>query len=145
MSHSYSKIWLHSIFATKERLPLILERFESAIYQHLKEQLVEMSCPVRVINGMPDHVHSLYLQNPKISVIDVLKQMKGNTSFWINHQDIIDQKFGWQTGYAVYSVSESQLDKVAQYIANQKIHHAKKSFEEEFRDLAILHGLTEDH
>ncbi len=101
-----------------------------------------MSCPVRIINGMPDHVHSLYLQNPRMSVIDVLKQMKGNTSFWVNGQNLIPQKFAWQTGYAIYSVSESQLEKVAQYIANQKIHHAKKSFADEFRDLAILHGLN---
>ena len=110
----------------------------------MREQLVEIGCSVRTINGMPEHVHLLFQQNPKIAVADILKQIKGNTSHWINLEDLIPEKFAWQTGYAAYSVSASQLEKVALYIDNQKAHHAKKLFIEEFEDLVLLHGLKMD-
>lgn len=107
----------------------------------MQEQLVEMSCPVRIINGMPEHVHLLYLQNPKIAVADILKQVKGNTSYWVNDQDLIIEKFRWQTGHATYSVSDSQVEKVFQYIADQKAHHAKKSFIDEYEEFILQYGL----
>ena len=88
-------------------------------------QYVESGCPVRIINGMPDHVHSLFLLNPQKAITDIFKQVKGSTSHWINEQNLIKEKFSWQTGYAAYSVSESVLEKVFQYIANQKQHHQK--------------------
>ena len=142
MPHSYNRIWIHAISATKNRYPLIDPAVETEIYQHMKEQLVETGCPVRIINGMPDHIHLLFLLNPKLAVIDITQKVKGNTSHWINQIDLIEEKFAWQTGYAAYSVSDSQVEKVYQYILNQKQHHAKKSFPTEFNELAISHGLT---
>jgi putative transposase len=142
MPHSYNKIWIHAIFATKEREPLIGFDIEQIIYEHLKEQLIEIGCPVRIINGMPEHVHLLFLLNPQKAVTDVLKQVKGNTSHWVNEQDIIKDKFAWQTGYAAYSVSESQLEKVYNYILNQKQHHKKKTFLEEYDEFIRLHGFV---
>jgi REP element-mobilizing transposase RayT len=76
--------------------------------------------PVRIINGMPDHVHCLLLLNPNKAVTEIIKQVKGSCSHEINKQNIIKEKFAWQTGYAAYSVSESVLEKVFQYIKNQK-------------------------
>ncbi len=141
MSHSYNKIWIHAVYATKFRAPLIHRTIEKMVYNHKREQLLEMGCPVRIINGMPDHVHLLFLQNPKMPITDILKQVKGNTSHWINEENITDEKFAWQTGYAAFSVSESQLEKVYRYILNQKQHHAAKSFAKEYRDFVLLHGL----
>jgi putative transposase len=141
MSHSYNKIWIHAVYATKLRAPLIHNKVENKIYDHKKAQLIEMGCPVRIINGMPDHVHLLFLQNPKMAITDILKQVKGNTSHWINEQNIIAEKFAWQTGYAAYSLSESQLEKVYKYILNQKQHHIEKTFSQEYRDFILLHGL----
>ena len=112
MPHSYNRIWIHAISATKNRYPLIDPAVETEIYQHMKEQLVEAGCPVRIINGMPDHVHLLFLLNPKLAVIDITQKVKGNTSHWINQIDLIEEKFAWQTGYAAYSVSDSQVEKV---------------------------------
>jgi putative transposase len=142
MPHSYNKIWIHAIFATKEREPLIRLETEQIIYEHIKEQLIELGCLVRIINGMPEHVHLLFLLNPQKAITDILKQVKGNTSHWINEQDLIKEKFAWQTGYAAYSVSESQLEKVYNYILNQKQHHKKKSFTQEFEDFIKLHGFS---
>ncbi len=141
MPHSFNKIWLHTIWATKERKPLILPKIESSVYDFMRNQLKEIGCPVRIINGMPDHIHCLFLLNPRKSVSEVIKQVKGSTSHYINAEGLISEKFTWQTGYAAYSVSESQLEKVFQYIKSQKQHHSKKSFQEEYEAFLKLNGL----
>ena len=144
MSHSYNKIWIHAIYSTKNRFPLINLAVEKQIHEHMREQLIENGCPVRIINGMPDHVHLLFLQNPKMAITDIIKQVKGNTSHWINEQNLIQDKFAWQTGYAAYSVSESQLEKGFQYIKNQKEHHLKKTFTQEYDEFISAHGLIKE-
>jgi putative transposase len=141
MSHSFNKIWLHVIFSTKDWHPMIKANIEDKIYGHIQEQLIGCGCFVKIINGMPDHIHLLYLQNPKMSITDTLKQVKGNTGHWINEQNITSDKFAWQVGYAAYSVSESQVEKVYQYIANQKQHHIRKAFQQEYEEFISSHGL----
>ena len=81
---------------------------------------------------MPDHIHCLFMLNPKKSITEVIKQIKGSSSRYINQNNLINDNFAWQVGYAAYSVSESVVDKVFQYIQNQKQHHAKKTFQEEY-------------
>jgi putative transposase len=132
VSHSLSHIWVHAVSGTKDRRPLIDVHVEQKIYRHLEEQLVEMDCRVKIINGMPDHVHLLFRQNPRIGIEEIMKQIKGNTSYWINHNDILREKFGWQTGYGAFSVSESQLRRVSDYIFNQKNHHRRMTFDTEY-------------
>ena len=141
MSHSFNKIWIHAIWSTKERYPLIISPTEKKVYDLMHNEFIDAGCPVRIINGMPDHVHSLFLLNPNKAVADVIKQVKGSCSHEINKQNIIKEKFAWQTGYAAYSVSESVLDKVFQYIKNQKQHHKKINFQKEYEDFIRLHGL----
>jgi len=144
MPHSFNKIWIHAIWATKERSPLIHASVESEIFRYMSSQFIEIGCPVRIINGMPEHVHCLFLMNPKIALIDIIKQVKGSTSHRINKTDLIQEKFSWQTGYAAYSVSESALEKVYQYIANQKQHHLKKAFLNEYDGFIKVHGLQNE-
>ena len=138
MPHSYNKIWIHAIWATKNRIPLIAAPIEKQVFNFMRRQFEESGCPVRIINGMPDHVHCLFLLNPQKSISEVIKQVKGSTSHFINEQDLIKEKFAWQTGYASYSVSESVLKKVFQYIEQQKQHHAKKSFQQEYDEFIKL-------
>jgi putative transposase len=144
MSHSFNKIWLHVIFGTKNRLPFISSNVEEQIHEHMRQQLIEDGCRVKIINGMPDHVHLLFLQNPKMAIMDIVRLVKGNTSHWINQEDLIIDKFAWQTGYAGYSVSESQLKRVYDYIKNQKSHHSNKTFEEEYNEFISAHGLIKN-
>jgi putative transposase len=132
MPHSFNRIWIHAIWSTKGRLPLIEPKTEKTIHKFIAEQLREQGCPVRVINGMPDHVHCLFLLSPQKSIAEVIKQIKGSCSHYVNHHNLIADKFAWQTGYAAYSVSESVVDKVFQYIENQKQHHIKKTFQKEY-------------
>jgi REP element-mobilizing transposase RayT len=131
MPHSLNKIWIHAIWATKERKPLIHKSLEQQVYQYIAEQLRKQGCPVRIINGMPDHIHCLFLLNPQKSIAEVIKQIKGSSSHFINQNDLISDKFAWQTGYAAYSISESGVEKVFEYIKKQKSHHQKKTFQQE--------------
>ncbi|MBK0384413.1 IS200/IS605 family transposase [Pedobacter sp. SD-b] len=112
MSHSYYKVWIHAVWGTKERFPMIKQESERKIHDLLKEQFKKMECPVRIINGMPDHVHCLFLLNPKKTIAEILQQVKGGSAHAINEQKITIDHFSWQTGYGVFSVSESQLDRV---------------------------------
>lgn len=129
MGNSLNKIWLHVVFTTKNRNPLIHFDIENDIYIHMHEQLIKSGCYVHIINGMPDHVHLLFWQNHKMSIIDIIKQVKGNTSHWINEQKLIPYKFVWQRGFAAFSVSESHLERIFQYIKNQKRHHRDKTMQ----------------
>lgn len=81
---SYTRIWIHAIWSTEYSTPLIQEAVEETVFQFVAQQLRELECPVRVINGMPDHIHCLYLQNPPMSVTDVVKQIIGVHHISIN-------------------------------------------------------------
>jgi len=143
MPHSFNKIWIHAIWATKERMPLISGAIEKTVYEFISAQLREQGCPVRIINGMPDHIHCLFLLSPQKSIADAIKQIKGSSSHYINQNNLIVEKFAWQTGYAAYSVSQSVVDKVYHYINNQKKHHQKKTFAQEHDEFLKLYGLNE--
>jgi REP element-mobilizing transposase RayT len=132
MPHAYNKIWIHAIWATKHRTPFIQADIENSIHQFISEQLQEQGCPVRIINGMPDHMHCLFLLNQKKSIAQVIKQIKGSSSHYINQNNLTVEKFSWQTGYAAYSVSASEVEKVFRYIKKQKEHHRKKTFNLEY-------------
>jgi REP element-mobilizing transposase RayT len=144
MPHSFNKIWIHAIWATKERLPLINASVEDKIHPFISVQLREQGCLVKIINGMPDHIHCLFLLNPQKSIAEVIKQIKGSSSHFVNQNNLILEKFAWQTGYAAYSVSESVVDKVFLYIKNQKQHHTMKTFQQEYDEFLKLYGLGND-
>ena len=141
MSHSYNKIWIHAIWATKERQPLIKPEIERTLYEFLSNQLKELGCRVRIINGMSEHIHCFFLQNPNKPITDIIKQLKGSSSHYINQQNLTADKFAWQTGYAAYSVSESGIEKVYDYIRNQKQHHQKRTFQTEIDQFNDLHHI----
>ena len=98
-----------------------------------------MGCRVAAVNGMPDHIHLLFLLNPKMAVTDIVKHIKGESSHWINQQKLIPEKFAWQTGFAAFSVSDRHVDKVVHYIKNQKTHHSSITFEKEYEVLELEH------
>lgn len=144
MSHSYYKIWLHIIFTTKNREPYLTSNVEDVIFNYLRDQFIELGCNVKIINGMPDHVHCLIQQNPNKSIAEIIKQIKGASSHWVNQNNIYPSKFAWQTGYGVFSVSESQIEKVFHYIVGQKQHHQKQTFQEEYDNFLKLHNINSE-
>jgi REP element-mobilizing transposase RayT len=135
MLHSYNRIWIRAIWSTKERKPSISTSIEQKVYQFISEQCREKGRLVRIVNGMPDHIHVLFLLNPRLSISELIKQIKGSSSHFINKNNFISEKFTWQTGYALFSVSESVVERVYRYIRNQKQHHHKKSFQQEYNEI----------
>ena len=102
MSHSFTKIWIHSIWSTKNREPLITPNVEITIHNNVRDEFAKSACHIEIVNGMPEHVHSLFLLNPKKRIIEVLQQVKGGSSHTITHNNLIAGKFSWQTGYAAF-------------------------------------------
>ncbi|HEY6951741.1 MAG TPA: IS200/IS605 family transposase [Bacteroidota bacterium] len=142
VSHSLTRVWIHTVLGTNYRQRTILPTFELSLHEHIKRHLEEdFDSPVRAINGVADHIHVLFLLSPHYAMKDLLQNIKGESSHWVNQQDFAKFKFAWQTGYAAFSVSESAVFEVERYIANQKQHHAKKGFAEEWEELLREHGV----
>ena len=133
MSHLISHIWIHAIWSTKYRLDLISVNIEDLVFSFMRQQFEAMGCSVKVINGMPDHVHCLFTLNRNKSIAEVIKQVKGSTAYYINQNNLAEDYFSWQIGYAAFSVSESLVARVSKYISEQKENHLSRSFEEEFQ------------
>ena len=144
MAHSYVKIWIHAVFGTKNREHSIVPTIKKQVHQIIVDELNGLNCSLLAINGMPDHVHILFLLNSQKNIAEVMKQLKGGSSYQINQQDLIKYKFAWQVGYGAFSVSESGIEKVKEYIKNQEIHHQKLTFQEEYERLIALHHLSEN-
>lgn len=132
MSHTFSRLLVHAIWSTKNREPLITSLMETQLFEFITTQFREMGCPLRIINGTSNHVHVLFFLSTQKSLADVIKQVKGASSHWVNLQDFSNSKFAWQTGFAAYSVSDSVGEKVYEYIKNQKDHHRKVTFQDEY-------------
>jgi len=145
MAHSLTKIWIHLIFGTKDRMPLIKNLFEEKLHNHIKKLIeTDFKSKVEIINGTADHLHILFLQSPIYSVADIAKNVKGNSSHWIN-QNKFTNLFAWQTGYGAFSVSESMIEDVKKYIMNQKEHHKKLSYTEEYKKFEEKYGLGNEN
>lgn len=141
MAHSKSKIWIHLIFVTKHREPLITPAVEYFIHETLRQQLLSLNCPLEAINGMSEHIHLLFMLNPQKALSEVVKHVKGGSSYAINKSNRLPCKFTWATGYAAFSVSESGVSAVKKYIQRQKVHHKKRTFEVEYQEFIRLHDL----
>ncbi len=141
MSHSLTRIWIHAIWSTKDRFPYMKEEIRKEIINHLKEKYEELDCGIRIINGTENHLHTLFLLNQNRSIKGIIKNVKGETSHWINQKYFYKIKFAWQIGYGAFSVSESIVTDVENYIRNQKEHHKKMSFQEEWELLLKKHNI----
>ena len=143
MPHSLTKIWIHAVWGTKDSQPLIRSSFADDLYKHLQEKFYELKCYSEIINGIPDHVHILFRLSHEKSIAEVIKSVKGESSHWINQQNYLAGKFAWQVGYGAFSVSESEKNSVKKYIKNQKKHHKKMTFQEEYQLLLKKHNLLD--
>ena len=139
----HTKIWIHAILTTRNFRQLITPSLQSRLDNFMHEKLLELGCPTRIILGMPEHVHILFLLNPVRSITEIMKKIKGTSSFFVNENHLSPQKFYWQPGYAAYGVSESQVQKAYEYISNQVEHHQREKFVDEYQHLLQLHGLGE--
>ncbi len=130
MSHTSGNILLHFIFSTQGRRPLITTAFRDALFAYLGGIVREMNGTALIINGANDHVHLLIRVRPAQSAGEIARVVKTNSSRWVRAEH--SPEFAWQTGYGVFSVSESSVPEVTKYIAAQEEHHKRRSFQEEF-------------
>lgn len=132
MSHSLSKLYVHIIYHVKNNSCLIKPEDEPELYAYIGGLIkLSKSIPIR-INGTENHIHILCIMSKNIALADLLEEIKANSSRWIKTKGIYYKHFAWQGGYAGYSVSQSKVEIVRRYIENQKVHHKKQTFKEEY-------------
>ena len=139
--HSYSRVWLHLIWATLERRPLLFKGTAAKVSGYLSQYAVEKGIYMKINYVNPDHVHALVDLPTGLSIEGAMQLLKGASSHWINESNLLPVKFGWGRGYGAFSVSQSGVAEVAKYIADQEEHHRKKSFGEELKLLVERYEL----
>lgn len=131
----YLRVWLHCIFATKNRQPLITPELKPLLLSHIRENAKSKDIYIDFINCVEDHLHLTISLGSEQSIAKVMQLIKGESSNWVNKNNLIPVKFEWQDEYIAISVSDSIMPKVREYIKNQEEHHRKKTFDEEYREL----------
>lgn len=145
MPQSLSAVFVHVVFSTKERRPWLQDpSVRATLHQYLGGISRELDCPTVLVGGMPDHVHLLARLGRTTSLAEWVKELKRVSHLWLAKEDRVHTLFEWQGGYAAFSVSQSRLAAVEDYIARQEHHHCKLSFQDELRSLLRRHGLEFD-
>jgi REP-associated tyrosine transposase len=144
MSHTYSNLLSHVVFSTKDRRPLIDAELKPRLLGYINGIVDESGGKVLSLNAMPDHLHMLWELPPANSLSDSMRVLKTNSSRWVHETWGPKKSFAWQTGYAAFSVSRSNVSAVANYVERQESHHRKRTFQEELVGLLVKHGIDYD-
>jgi putative transposase len=134
MSQSLAKIYIHTIFSTKNREPLLTDEWRNELFHVLGGSANKIGCQSLIVGGVSDHVHMLFQLGRTITISAALNKIKSTSSIWINQKTGISIPFHWQAGYAAFSVSQSNIEAVREYIHKQLEHHSKQSFQDELRE-----------
>jgi REP element-mobilizing transposase RayT len=141
MAHTYTNLLTHALFSTKDRQPLIRPEMKSDLYAYMGGIIKNLRGKPVLINGPKDHVHLLFVLPASLSLADFMEKLKANSSKWAKDRV---RGFAWQAGYAAFSVSQSKLDEVKAYIAQQEGHHRRRTYQEEVVALLKRHGVEFD-
>jgi REP element-mobilizing transposase RayT len=144
MPQSLARILVHVVFSTKHRQPLIKPEIEDELFKYICGICREYQSPALAINGVEDHVHILISLSRKIALSDLLEEVKKGSSKWIKTKGPAYRNFYWQNGFGAFSLGESGVPALKKYIAEQKEHHRKKTFQEEFRAFLELYHIEYD-
>ena len=136
----YTKVMIHFIWSTKNRQPIISTSLKPLLLDHIRANSKLKNIFIDTLNCVEDHIHLLISLGTEQTISKVAMLIKGESSFWVNKQKLLNQKFEWQDEYIALSVSESGVDKVRQYILNQEEHHKKQTFTQEYESFLKLHG-----
>ena len=144
MPHSLCKNYIHLVFSTKNRMPLITKAIQPKLYRYMAAVCVDYQCYPKAIGGIEDHMHLLFLLSKNIAIKKIVSEIKSSSSKWIKTQGEIYGDFYWQVGYGAFSVSQSVVPTVIRYIDNQEAHHKKQTFKKEYIGLLKKHKLEYD-
>ncbi len=143
MANTYTKLYIHIVFAVQNRISVIKDSWKDELYKYITGITQNNGHKLLAINGAKDHVHILIGMKPVQALSELVKHIKGDSSRWINEKHLVSGKFSWQAGFGAFSHSASQIDNVVKYIMNQEEHHKQKSFKEEY--LAFLKKFNVDY
>jgi REP element-mobilizing transposase RayT len=144
MANTYTQLYIHCVFAVKYRAAVLQPEWDERLRLYISAIAQNAGHKMLAINNMPDHLHFFVGLNPAQSISDMLRHIKGDSSEWINKEKLTKRKFNWQDGYGAFSNSKSQIDSVVKYILNQKEHHKKTSFIEEYKAMLVKFGVEYD-
>ena len=144
MAGTFTNLLYHIVFSTKHRQPLITSSLQDELYKYMGGIIRGEGGTLLEIGGVPDHVHLVTRFKADTSVSRMLQLLKANLSKWANERSDQSSRFSWQTGYAAFSVSESQVVAVREYVRRQEEHHRRRTFQEEFIALLRKHEIEWD-
>jgi putative transposase len=144
MGQSLVRNCVHIIFSTKNRQALIHPPYEDDLHNYIGGVCNKLECSTIKIGGYTDHIHILCMLSKKIALMKLLEEIKGHSSKWMKNNNASLKDFYWQNGYGAFSINPSQIDTVIAYIANQREHHSKKTFQEEYRGFLKKYNMEYD-
>lgn len=142
MANTYTQIYIHVIFAVAGRANAIPNRHKQELYRYITGIITEKDQKLLAVNGMPDHIHLLIGLEPDLALSELVRDVKANSSRFINQQKWVPGRFTWQRGFGAFSYAASQRDVVIRYIQNQEHRHASRSFREEYVELLEKFGIA---
>jgi putative transposase len=134
------KVWLHFVWYTKDRFPFLQDGVRTRVFEQIRENALKKNIHIDFLNSYIEHVHCLISLGADQTLEKLMQLIKGESSFWINKNQLTKKKFGWQDEYFVASVSESNVESVRRYIARQEQHHSKVPFDIEFDNMLLRAG-----
>jgi len=144
MAQSLSNVLLHIVFSTKNRQPWIDVEIEEELFKYIAGICRELKCPSHKIGGTDDHIHIACSLSRTIAISKLVEEIKSSSSKWIKTKDDRFSNFAWQNGYGAFSIGQSQLSDLCRYIANQRDHHRRSTFQDEYRSLLEKYGIQFD-
>lgn len=135
MANTFSQIYIQTVFAVGNRESLITPAFKEDLYKYISGIVRNQGQKLISINGMPDHIHILIGLRPAMALADLVREIKADSTNYINENRWVNGRFNWQEGYGAFSYGHSQLSTVIRYIQNQETHHQKRSFKKEYLTL----------
>ena len=144
MPQSLARFHVHLVFSTKNREPVITDAVRDPLHAYMATVLQNLGCAPVLINSVEDHAHLLFDLARTVSISQAVEDVKKASSKWIKTQGTEFAAFAWQSGYGAFAVSKSNVEAVREYIANQREHHRKKSFQEEYRLFLERHRIAFD-
>ena len=139
MPDTFTNLTCHFVFSTKERLPLLTRAVRPTLFSYMAGTVNRVGGVAIIVGGVRDHVHLVVRMSPSLSATDVMRTVKASSSKWMNERRT-NSKFGWQAGYGAFSVSQSMVAVVTNYVKNQEEHHRRRSFADEIAVLCERHG-----
>ena len=134
MAGTYSQIYIQIIFAVAERENILQSTWRDNVFKYISGIIKEKNQKPIIVNGVSDHVHAFIGLKPSMKISDLVRDIKNNSTNFINNNNLVPGKFYWQEGYGAFSYGRSQIDDVYKYILNQEQHHKKRSFKEEYME-----------